>query len=252
MLHRLAELDAHGARRPTRTSTTSASSPRSTQFMTADLSAFYFDIRKDALYCDPISSADAARPASPCSTSCSAATVTWLAPMLLLHRRGGLARALSGRRRLRASRALPRGARRPGATRRWPRSGARCAACAASSPARSRSSARKSASAPRSRRRRWSMSPTRTCSRALVDVDLAEICDHLGARPWSKARVRRTPSASTTCAASRSRCGSPRAANARARGRSCRASAPIPHYPDVSPRDAQALREWDALRKAAE
>ena len=25
-----------------------------------------------------------------------------------------------------------------------------------------------------------------------------------------------------------------------------------PEYPDVSPRDAQALREWDALRKAAE
>jgi isoleucyl-tRNA synthetase len=25
-----------------------------------------------------------------------------------------------------------------------------------------------------------------------------------------------------------------------------------PAYPDVSPRDAQALREWDALRKAAE
>ena len=25
-----------------------------------------------------------------------------------------------------------------------------------------------------------------------------------------------------------------------------------PAYPDVSPRDAQALREWDAMRKAAE
>jgi isoleucyl-tRNA synthetase len=25
-----------------------------------------------------------------------------------------------------------------------------------------------------------------------------------------------------------------------------------PEYPDVTPRDAQALREWDALRKAAE
>ena len=30
--------------------------------MTGDLSAFYFDVRKDALYCDPISSADAAGP----------------------------------------------------------------------------------------------------------------------------------------------------------------------------------------------
>ena len=25
-----------------------------------------------------------------------------------------------------------------------------------------------------------------------------------------------------------------------------------PEYPDVSPRDAQALREWEAMRKAAE
>jgi isoleucyl-tRNA synthetase len=25
-----------------------------------------------------------------------------------------------------------------------------------------------------------------------------------------------------------------------------------PDYPDVTPRDAQALREWDALRRAAE
>ena len=40
-------------------------------FMTVDLSAFYFDIRKDALYCDPISSMTR-RPASPCSIISSA------------------------------------------------------------------------------------------------------------------------------------------------------------------------------------
>ena len=51
-------------------------------FMTADLSAFYFDIRKDTLYCDPYLVDRRARPASPCSIICSAATVTWLAPML--------------------------------------------------------------------------------------------------------------------------------------------------------------------------
>ena len=44
-----------------------------------------------------------------------------------------------------------------------------------------------------------------------------------------------------------------------AEGRKCARSWKIlpsvgsdPDYPDVSPRDAQALREWDALRKAAE
>jgi isoleucyl-tRNA synthetase len=45
----------------------------------------------------------------------------------------------------------------------------------------------------------------------------------------------------------------------RAQGRKCARSWKVtesigedPDYPDVTPRDAQALREWDALRKAAE
>ena len=53
-----------------------------TQFMNADLSAFYFDIRKDALYCDPWSSAR--------RRSCRAVIdqlfhclVTWWAPVLV-------------------------------------------------------------------------------------------------------------------------------------------------------------------------
>ena len=44
-----------------------------------------------------------------------------------------------------------------------------------------------------------------------------------------------------------------------AEGRKCARSRKIspsvgadPDYPDVTPRDAQALREWDALRRAAE
>ena len=50
-------------------------------FMTSDLSAFYFDIRKDTLYCDPISS----RARKACLTVLDQlfrATVTWLAPIL--------------------------------------------------------------------------------------------------------------------------------------------------------------------------
>src|SRR5258708_28502772 len=49
--------------------------------MTSELSAFYFDIRKDALYCDPISSTTR----KACLTVLDhlfRATVTWLAPML--------------------------------------------------------------------------------------------------------------------------------------------------------------------------
>jgi isoleucyl-tRNA synthetase len=50
-------------------------------FMNIDLSAFYFDIRKDALYCDPISSVTR----KACLTVLEHlfhCTVTWLAPML--------------------------------------------------------------------------------------------------------------------------------------------------------------------------
>ena len=80
MLHRLAELDglvreAYADFDYKRIFAALAS------FMTADLSAFYFDIRKDALYCDPYSST--ARKA--CLTVLDhlfRCTVTWLAPML--------------------------------------------------------------------------------------------------------------------------------------------------------------------------
>ena len=50
-------------------------------FLTVDLSAFYFDIRKDALYCDPYSSLTR----KACLTVLDhlfRCTVTWLAPML--------------------------------------------------------------------------------------------------------------------------------------------------------------------------
>ena len=43
-----------------------------------------------------------------------------------------------------------------------------------------------------------------------------------------------------------------RHANARARGKSSPRVGADPQYPDVTPRDAQALREWETMRKAAE
>ena len=51
-------------------------------FCTNDLSAFYFDIRKDALYCDARRQRRAAAPRARCSTTSSAAWSTWLAPIL--------------------------------------------------------------------------------------------------------------------------------------------------------------------------
>jgi len=80
MLHQIAELDAM-----VRQSYADFDYKRVfatlSAFMTSDLSAFYFDIRKDALYCDPISS----NTRKACLTVLDhlfECTVTWLAPML--------------------------------------------------------------------------------------------------------------------------------------------------------------------------
>ena len=80
MLHRLAELDplVRGAYADFDFKRIFAAL---SAFMTSDLSAFYFDIRKDTLYCEPYS--------SPARKACLTVldqlfrcTVTWLAPML--------------------------------------------------------------------------------------------------------------------------------------------------------------------------
>ena len=81
MLHRLAELDEQ-----VRAAYAAYDYKRVVQllshFMTADLSAFYFDVRKDALYCDPPSSP--ARRAALCVVERLFRCVTvWLAPILV-------------------------------------------------------------------------------------------------------------------------------------------------------------------------
>ena len=95
MLHRLAELDplVRGAYADFDFKRIFAAL---NAFMTVDLSAFYFDIRKDALYCDPYSSLKR-RACLAVLDHLFRATVTWLAPMLSIHRRGGVASARSGR-----------------------------------------------------------------------------------------------------------------------------------------------------------
>jgi len=80
MLHRLAELDA-----AIRDSYESFDYKKAvsllSQFLNSDLSAFYFDIRKDALYCDPPSSARRIESLWTIEQIFRAVTV-WLAPIL--------------------------------------------------------------------------------------------------------------------------------------------------------------------------
>ena len=249
MLHRLAELDEL-VRKAYADFDYKRIFAALSHFMTIDLSAFYFDIRKDALYCDPISSATR-KAALTVIDQLFRCTVTWLAPMLCFTAEEAWLRALSGRRRLGASRAVPRGA--GGLARR--RAGGEMAQgarrCAASSPARWRSSAPASASAPRSKPTRSSMSPIRSCSRRW-STSISPRSASPRRRRWSRARARPTRSGCRRAGRRGRRRSSPRAASARARGRSPTAVGSDPQYPDVTPRDAQALREWDAMRKAAE
>ncbi len=80
MLHRLAELDQVVRKAYAEYDYKRVVSVLS-QFMNTELSAFYFDIRKDALYCEPPSSAKR-KAALACVEQIFRCTCVWLAPIL--------------------------------------------------------------------------------------------------------------------------------------------------------------------------
>ena len=80
VLHRLTELDGE-IREAYATFDTKRVVALLNGFMTGDLSSFYFDVRKDALYCDPISSATR-RAALQVVDEAFRRVVIWLAPVL--------------------------------------------------------------------------------------------------------------------------------------------------------------------------
>jgi isoleucyl-tRNA synthetase len=218
-------------------------------FMTADLSAFYFDIRKDALYCDPISSTTR----KACLTVLEhlfRATVTWLAPMLpFTAEEAWLARypSTEGSIHLELFPEIPSTWRDEALAEKWRRvRNVRRVVTGALEIERAHKRIGSSLEA----------APVVFVSdpdlfAALVDVDLAEV-------------------AITSAATLVEGDGSPEsfrlddvkgvAVEVRlAQGKKCARSwktlpsvGSDPAYPDVSPRDAQALREWEAMRKAAE
>jgi isoleucyl-tRNA synthetase len=80
ILHRLAELDGE-IRDAYRKFDYKRVVALLNAFMTSDLSAFYFDIRKDALYCDPLSST-VRKSALTVIDQVFRCVVTWIAPIL--------------------------------------------------------------------------------------------------------------------------------------------------------------------------
>ena len=248
MLHRLAELDAL-VRQAYAEFDYKRIFAQLNAFMTSDLSAFYFDIRKDALYCDPVSSVKR----KACLTVLDQifrCTATWLAPMLCfsaeeawLSRYGADAPSVH----LQTFPDIPAAWRDDALAEKWRKARlVRRVVTGALELERAQKRIGSSLEA----------APIvyvsdRDLFAALVDVDLAEICITSGATlvedegPADAFRLDETRGVAV----------GPKLASGKKCARSWKVLESVgsdPDFPDVSPRDAQALREWEAMRKAAE
>jgi isoleucyl-tRNA synthetase len=216
-------------------------------FMTVDLSAFYFDIRKDALYCDPYSSVTR----KSCLTVLDhlfRATVTWLAPMLCFTaEEAWLARdpaAVSVH--LEAFPAIPQSWHDDPLAEKWRklRNIRRVVTGALELERAAKLIGSSLEAAP------VIYVDDADLFAAAVDADLAELCITSAATLVEG----EGPNSAFRLDDVRSVAVEPRLAEGKKCARSWKISPAVgndPQYPDVTPRDAQALREWDAMRKAA-
>jgi isoleucyl-tRNA synthetase len=248
MLHRLAELDgtireAYAAFDFKRVVASISA------FMNTEVSAFYVDIRKDVLYCDPISSVTRKASLTMIDIMCDA-LVKWLAPILAFtcdetwiayrpegtasvhlltfpeHLAGWRDNALADKwRKVRNMRRVVTGALE------LERAAKRIGSSLEAAPLIHVSDPDLFAT--------------------LVDVDLAEVCITsaatlvVGEGPAEAFRLAEVPGVAVV----------PRRAEGRKCARSWKITTAVgsdPDYPDVTPRDAQALREWDAMRGTGE
>jgi isoleucyl-tRNA synthetase len=218
-------------------------------FMTVDLSAFYFDIRKDTLYCDPISST--ARKASLTVIDyLFRCTVTWLAPMLAftaeeawLSRYGEDASSVH----LEGFQKIPAGWRDEALAEKWRK--VRIVRSVVTGALEIERAQKRIGSSLEAHPIVHVSNPDLFA--ALVDVDLAEVCITSAATlvsdegPADAFRLQEVQGVAVV----------PNLAEGTKCARSWKILSTIgadPEYPDVSPRDAKALREWDNLRRVAE
>ncbi len=214
-------------------------------FMTSDLSAFYFDIRKDALYCDPYSSATR----KACLTALDhlfRATVCWLAPMLCFTaEEAWLAREPAAQSvHLEPFPDVPAAWRNDALAEKWQKlRDVRRVVTGALELERAQKRIGSSLEAH----------PViyigdADLFAAVVGADLAELCITSGATlvegdgPNSAFRLDDVAAVAVE----------PRRAEGKKCARSWKISPAVgddPQFPDVTPRDAQALREWEAMNK---
>jgi isoleucyl-tRNA synthetase len=248
MLHRLAELDTI-VRQCYADFDYKRIFAQLNAFMTSDLSAFYFDIRKDTLYCDPVSS-QKRKAALTVIDHLFRCTATWLAPMLCFTaEEAWLARYGDGAPsvHLQLFPQVPAAWRDDKLAEKWRkiRNVRRVVTGALELERAEKRIGSSLEAAPIVHVADADLFAT------IVDADLAEICITSAATlvegegPADAFRLDDVTGVSVL----------PRRAQGRKCARSWKISESVgedPDYPDVTPRDAKALREWDALRRAAE
>jgi isoleucyl-tRNA synthetase len=248
ILHRLSELDADVRRNYAEFDYKRVFATLNA-FMTSELSAFYFDIRKDALYCDPISSVTRKACLTVLDRIFQCLTI-WLAPIFAFTAEEvWLARfpSTQGSVHLQTFPEVPEEWRNDGLAEKWEqvrlvrrvvtgaleveRVAKRIGASLEAAPLVYIADAK--------------------LRDALSGVDLAEVCITSDARivagegPGSAFRLPEVPGVAVE----------PKRADGKKCARSWKISPLVGsdrEYPDVTPRDAQALREFHAARRAAE
>ncbi|MFY9695634.1 MAG: class I tRNA ligase family protein, partial [Xanthobacteraceae bacterium] len=217
-------------------------------FMTVDLSAFYFDIRKDALYCDPYSSTTR----KACLTVLDhlfRATVCWLAPMLCFTaEEAWLAREPDAQSvHLEPFPQVPPAWRDEALADKWRK--LRTVRRVVTGALELERAAKRIGSSLEAHPLVYIADPDLFV--AAVDADLAELCITSGAalvEGEGPSEAFRLPDVAGVAVV-------PELAQGKKCARSWKITPAVgldPQFPDVTPRDAQALREWDAMRKAAE
>jgi isoleucyl-tRNA synthetase len=217
-------------------------------FMTTDLSAFYFDIRKDALYCDPISSI-VRKSALTVIDQTFRCVATWIAPILAFTaEEAWLARYPDAESvHLETFPEVPAEWRNDALAERWSKI-RRVRRVVTGALEIERASKRIGAS--------LEAAPVVQIAdeglwNAVQGLDLAEICITSGIEvvqgegPAEAFRLEDVKGVAVV----------PRLAQGRKCARSWKVTLDVgtdPEYPDVTPRDAAALREWDQLKAAAE
>ena len=248
MLHRLTELDTL-VRQAYADFDTKRIFAALSNFMTADLSAFYFDIRKDTLYCDPISSVNR----KACLTVLDhlfRCAVTWLAPMLCFTAEeswGSRYGADAPSVHLQAFPEVSASWRDDKLAEKWRK--VRTVRRVVTGAIEIERAQKRIGSSLEAHPIVHVSNPE--LYEAVVDIDLAEVCITSAAtlvQDEGLSHAFRLPDVSGVAVV-------PNLAEGTKCARSWKILTSIgadPQFPDVSPRDAKALREWETMRKAAE